>query len=399
MTPSKIRLCIIGEGSSIHVQNRTQVFANRNYYDVTLVTTTPVKLTSVRTVLVKPLKIPLISTLLNLLQHIYVLRSIEADIFHIHFARRAGSWAMFIANIHPYIVSTMGGDVLFEERHISKYQQYLTKQVLDHADFITVKSNYIQNILKKYNPIEKMMRVVWGISQERFHPVDTHQLQQQLDLSENDIVLLSPKILSSFYNVHLVVEALSILLRKYPTAKLLITEYGADKDYRKQLQKQIKELGIDYAIRFVGSISNDEFARYYSLSHLVITVPSSDGFPQTVLEAMACETPNILGNLPNYREFLTHESNAFFVDLEPESIANGISHLIDDSQLYYTIVQNGKELVDEIGNIEREADRVEDVYRHLIQQFPNSTKQPIHYKAFLDILRFGLQRLLEKVWY
>lgn len=396
MTSDIIKLCIIGDGSSIHVQNRTQVFANRKNYDVTLVTTTPVQLPSVQTVLVKPIRIPLTSSFLSLLQHVYLLRRIKADIFHIHFARQPGSWAMPIANVHPYIVSTMGGDVLFEERQISKYQQYLTQQVLAEADVITVKSNYIRDHLANIFPNKKMMRVVWGISPERFFPVDTRHLRHELGLGESDIVLLSPKILRPFYNIHLIIEALPILLRQYPKLKLLITEYNADRNYRDQLEKQIKELGVESAVQFIGYIPNDKIAAFYSLSHIVIALPSSDGFPQTVLEAMACETPNLLGNLPNYHEFLTHEYNAFFVNLQPKSIADGVSRLIDDADLYSKIIRNGKALVADIGNIEREADRIETVYQQLLYESRNSIKKSIRYDALLGILRFGFRRLLEK---
>lgn len=391
-----IKLCVIGDGSSVHIQKRTALFANRGY-DVTLISTAPIYLPNVRTIVVKPLAIPFLSPFVNILQHIYILRQIDADIFHIHFARRPGSWAVPIANIHPYIVSTMGGDVLYEERGISAYQQHLTERVLEQADFITVKSNYILNDLAKRFPIDKMMRVIWGISLEKFYPVDSVSLREKLGLDKNSIVILSPKILRAFYNIHVIIDAMPLVLQQHPRAKLLITEYQADLSYKRQLQQQIERLGVGSSVQFVGSIPNDGFSTYYSLSNVVIAVPSSDGFPQTVLEAMACDTPNILANLPNYSEFLTHKKNAYFVEIEPESVAKGINHLLDDETLYNQIVASGTNLVQQIGNIQREATRVEALYQQVIENNKQPATGHIHYGAFGEIMRFGLGRLLEKV--
>lgn len=394
-----IKLCVIGDGNTIHVQIRTQVFVERGY-NVTLVSETPIELPRVKTILVEGLSsISPLNSMTRIIHHIQIARGIDADIYHIHYAGHTGAWALPIANVHPYVVSTMGGDILFEERNtLSPYTRYLTERVLEHADLITVKSNYIRDKLIKNFPSEKMMRVIWGISLEKFHPVDASQLREKLNLASDDIVLLSPKILKAFYNIHLIIDTLPILLARYPKIKLVITEYRADPSYRQQLDQQIQALGVESSVRFVGSIPNNELNMYYSLSDLVITIPPSDGFPQTSLEAMACHTPNVLGNLPNYDEFLTHKLNAYFVDFTPDSLAAGIFELLDDSSLYQTIVDNGKALVTDIGNLEREADRVEAVYRTLIAQYQPSQKKSLRYGEIGSLIYYGLKRAWQKVW-
>jgi glycosyltransferase involved in cell wall biosynthesis len=39
--------------------------------------------------------------------------------------------------------------------------------------------------------------------------------------------------------------------------------------------------------------------------------------PKAMLEAMACQAPNVLSRLDSYREFVTHEETAYLVDISP----------------------------------------------------------------------------------
>ncbi len=81
---------------------------------------------------------------------------------------------------------------------------------------------------------------------------------------------------------------------------------------------------------------------------------------------MACETPNILPNLPNYAEFVTHGENVYLVDYTPESIADGINRLIGDRALYEDIVRRGLETVRREASFPDEVSRVEAMYADLL---------------------------------
>ena len=104
---------------------------------------------------------------------------------------------------------------------------------------------------------------------------------------------------------------------------------------------------------------------YYSLAEVAVAVPSSDGLPQTLLESMACRTPNILSRLPRYEEIVRHEESAYFVDATPEDIARGILRLFGDRGLRATIADNAEVIVRREGDLDEQAARVERRYREL----------------------------------
>ena len=150
-----------------------------------------------------------------------------------------------------------------------------------------------------------------------------------------------------------------------PQAVLLISEYSPDPAYRAGLAERIEKLGLMNHVKFVGRIVHDDMPLYYSLSEMTVAVPSSDGLPQTLLEGMACEVPNVLSRLPRYEEIVRHRESAYFVDATPQSIAEGILALLEDPELRATIARNAFEIVRREGDLTEQAERVENRYYEL----------------------------------
>src|SRR5207248_11360309 len=150
-----------------------------------------------------------------------------------------------------------------------------------------------------------------------------------------------------------------------PDAVLLLTEYMPDADYRAAIKRRIDELGLAEHVLFCGQVDHAEMPAYYSLAEICVAVPSSDGLPQTLLESMACGTPNILSRLPRYEEIVRHEESAYFVEPNPADIAVGILRLLTDPALHGRISDRAREIVYAEANLAEQADRVEHRYQEL----------------------------------
>ena len=138
-----------------------------------------------------------------------------------------------------------------------------------------------------------------------------------------------------------------------------------DAPYREQIARTITELDLGEHVMFVGQIPYEEMPSYYSLAEVSVGIPSSDSMPQALFEAMACGTPTILSRLPRYEEIVQHEKSAYFVDPDPEAIAAGIIHILDDTALRNGIAERGRRIVVEQADLDQEAARVETRYREL----------------------------------
>ncbi len=289
------------------------------------------------------------------------------DIVHVHYAYSLYGWAAGLLGCRPLVVTVMGGDVLFEEQGSpTPIGKWLTLELLRKADYITSKSHHLTEILDGFGGFaDKTERILWGVPVETFRQVDASSLRQLLGIVAQRRVILSPKILRPLYRVDLVVEAMALVRESCPDAVLLLTEYMPDADYRGAIKRRIDELGLAEHVLFCGQVDHAEMPAYYSLAEICVAVPSSDGLPQTLLESMACGTPNILSRLPRYEEIVRHEESAYFVEPNPADIADGILRLLTDSALHRRISDRAREIVYAEANLAEQAARVEHRYQEL----------------------------------
>src|SRR5262249_17880339 len=142
-------------------------------------------------------------TVLLLYNCLHIIKECQPDIVHVHYAYDTWSWMAAVADRHPLVVSVMGGDVLFEEQNSPTPRgKWLTRQLLQSADLITSKSDYLITVLDKLGGFgAKAVKVVWGVDLNRFQRVDATALRIQLGLLPQHRIILSPKILLPFYNI------------------------------------------------------------------------------------------------------------------------------------------------------------------------------------------------------
>lgn len=388
MVRRPLTICAVGSSTSSHVVSRVRCFAERGH-KVFLICEVRAGIEGVTELVpseVLGAQVPIVRVLNSaslrlrgrplrgvsllglLLSFPELIRRCRPDVVHVHYAYSVWAWMATVANHHPLVVSVMGGDILFDEQGSPTPRgRRLTLELLRSADLITSKSEYLIEVLDRLGGFgRKAAKVMWGVDLGRFHRVPADGLRARLGIGESDPVILSPKILQRFYNVHLLVEAMSRITAAIPQARLLITEYAADKDYKAEIVQRVQTLGLDKHVRFVGHVSHSDMALYYSLADVAVAVPASDGLPQTLLEAMACESPSILSRLPRYEEVVTHGESAYFVDIAPESIAEGVVRLLNDRDLHERIARTGRQFVAAHADFDRDVARMEEKYYELV---------------------------------
>jgi glycosyltransferase involved in cell wall biosynthesis len=362
-----LTLCAIGSAANIHVQNRTRCFAGRGHR-VCLISDSPGEIEGVEVLAPRSPANPIRRLIAQLVDYHRMLRRADADIYHVHFAWYLRAWMALLLDCRPLVVSLMGSDIFYKERRRGGlFSRWLTRELLRQADLITAKSNHIitaVNGLIGQRP--NVTRVIWGVDPAQFHRQDASELRQQLGLTPDQFVILFPKSLIPFYQSHLVIAALRNVVQTHPEVRLLITDDDADPAYKSQLLDQIEQLGLGGYVRLIDAVPHSAMPLYHSLADLVVAMPLSDGLPQALFEAMACETPSMLPVLPNYAEIVTHGENAYLVDYDPESIAAGINRLIEDRALYGDIVRKGLETVRREASFPDEVSRVEAMYYDLL---------------------------------
>ena len=75
-------------------------------------------------------------------------------------------------------------------------------------------------------------------------------------------------------------------LTHLPGARLLLVGAGEEGAALRSLARRI---GVEDRVMFAGSVSQDRLPCHYSAADVLILTSSSEGWPNVLLEAMACD--------------------------------------------------------------------------------------------------------------
>lgn len=137
-----------------------------------------------------------------------------------------------------------------------------------------------------------------------------------------------------FKNVGRLVEAMPEILKKRPSAKLVIVgnvKVGNTQYFYDLLKAQAKQLGLESAVVFPGYVSEAELAALYRDAALFVFPSLAEGFGLPALEAMAAGTPVAASNASCIPE-VCGDAAAYFDPHSMESIANTVSQLLNKPQ-------------------------------------------------------------------
>ena len=367
-----MRLAVVGSGRSVHAVSRSAAVAARGH-EVRFVTVGEVLPAAGMDVRTRPLPRGPLAAARAARSFLCDLRDFRPDLLHLHYAGGKLGTMAALAGIRPLVVTVMGGDVLPEQHPggLSSLERRATRRILEQAGLLLVKSEALRPALDAWGGFAAKSEVVrWGVDPARFrrNPAAADAIRARLGLSARDRVILSPRPLAPLYNVHLVVDAMAEVLAAAPDALLAITEYNADASYRESVRRRAQHLGD--RVRFVGVFPAADMPALHSLAEAIVSVPSSDGLPQSLFEAMACETPAVLGRLPAYAEAVTDGESALLVDRSAPAIAAALVRLLSDEGLRGRLTARALERVREVALLPRELERVDRLYEALLARGP-----------------------------
>ena len=164
---------------------------------------------------------------------------------------------------------------------------------------IAVSSALAHTLLELGAPPDRVHILRNGVDLELFRPLDRTPLRRDLGLS--GAVLASVGHLIERKGHHLVIEALAALTG----CTLLVVGEGPE---RSALQRQAEELGVGGRVRFLGEVAHARLAEVYAAADLLVLASSREGWPNVVLEAMACGTPVIAAPVEGVPEMITEHA-------------------------------------------------------------------------------------------
>lgn len=132
-----------------------------------------------------------------------------------------------------------------------------------------------------------------------------------------------------------VIEAFSLIIKKLPSAKLLIVGDGQE-DYVNYLKKEIlKKHNIEKSVKFLGFLTESEKAKILKNSHLLLHASVKEGWGIVVIEAASQATPSVVYNVPGLSESVKDGKTGLVLNKNiPEEMSEKAIDLIKNKARY-----------------------------------------------------------------
>lgn len=228
------------------------------------------------------------------------------------------------------------------------------------------KKLFIQNKarIEKYRrnyriPMEKMVHVPNGVELEKFQadPVRIDQWRKKLQIN-NEIVVFFVGRLEKGKGILELLSAVKQLQAKHKV-KLIIAGSGS-------LEKQLYAQG-NPGITVLGRINDiRDMAALHHVSDIFALPSYSEGFPNTVMEAMACGKAVITTPTDGALDLVDHEKTGLLVpSRNVQALAQGLEQLISDESLRLALGKSAKQKIQQHFTWSKIAPRIFDEYRKL----------------------------------
>ncbi len=188
------------------------------------------------------------------------------------------------------------------------------------------------------------------------------RIRQELAIPETARLLVTLAVLRPDKGIQNFLRAFPKILEGVPEAHYLVV---GDGPHRGTLEDISRNLGLDDRVVFTGR--RDDVGQVLSAADLFVHPTLKDALPTVLAEAMACGLPLIASNVGGVPEMAFHGRNALLVTPgDPDALAEACLKILRDPALAERLRKSGQEIVRELFDIEKQADKLAAFYDDLI---------------------------------
>jgi teichuronic acid biosynthesis glycosyltransferase TuaC len=250
-----------------------------------------------------------------------ILRSgFEFDLIDAHYYYPDGVAAALLGRwlSKPVVVTARGTDLLLIGNYRIPRRQMVWAANATSASIGVCSA--LTNVLRKWGiPDSKLHTFRNGVDLHRFINLPQILCREQLSL-RGDPVILSVGHLVERKGHDVIISAMPRVLQRFPRAHLYVIGEGEE---RARLSRLIAELGVENFVTLQGAVANELLPPWYNASDLLVLASHREGWPNVILEAMACGAPVVATNVGGVAEILTRSDlGRVSPERTPEDIAS-----------------------------------------------------------------------------
>jgi glycosyltransferase involved in cell wall biosynthesis len=300
----------------------------------------------------------------------YAIKNIkpEPDMIHAHFSYPDGYGMMRLAKKWrvPLVISALGTI----ERKVAYEGSYTSRQIIEAMNFadkvLSVSEDLKLHIVNLGINEEKVHVVPNGVDTGKFKPAGKVHARNLLNLPQDKNIVLFVGALRKIKGVDYLIEA----AKNFVNTNTDLFMVGRDDGLKKNLEKRAQELKIADFIRFTGPVNHEEIPLWISASDILVLPSLSEGRPNVVLEALACEVPVVATDVGGIPELMVDGETGYLVPAKnPAELSRKINKLLEDKNQRENMGKLGRKSIIQRGlTWEAHAKKTVDIYSELLEK-------------------------------
>lgn len=319
----------------------------------------------------KNLATKILLKVVSLLRYGVTLKHKKPQLVHIHTSAYTGFWINSF-----YLVATK----LFRKKivlHIHRgdfhvfYQRndilrrWLIRRILGLCDKLIILSEKWRPFFASIITPHKIEVLPNGVRPDEYNG-NNLRCEKQIDLDQKKLVLFAGTLCHE-KGVYDIVKAIPMIRNKVRDVMFLFAGEPKSLEDSKRLDYLCQHGVKENYIRFLGNVTGREKIDLFLSSDIFVLPSYSEGFPFTIIEAMAAGLPVVSTDVGAIPEIVVDGEGGFIINRgDYEKMAENINILLLDKELCSEFGKNNRKKVFEQYNLDRLISKLDRIYSQLL---------------------------------
>lgn len=241
-------------------------------------------------------------------------RRFSFEVIDAHFAYPDGMAATLLAKLfrRPVVVTLRGSIVRLSGYRLHRPQ---LRWVLRHADRVIAVSDALRRVAGGIvHDADKIRVIPNGVDASVFVPMDRAEARRLCGLPAEGPILLTVAGIYEGKGQLDVVDSMPTLTRAYPGLRyVMVGTSRPGESYLRRLEERVRQRGLGPYVQFAGPRPHAELVQWFSAADVSVLATRSEGWPNVLLESLACGTPVVASNVGGVPEIVRDGRDGFLV--------------------------------------------------------------------------------------
>lgn len=258
----------------------------------------------------------------------------QPDLVHALRIPYEGMLASFTPPGVPLAISIWGNDLTLHARQ-NNWMANLTRRALQRADGLHTDAQRDLRLARQWGyPEERPSLVVPSNGGIDMTLLNTHQTALPAELESKIPIdrplIINPRGIRAYTCTAAFFQSIPLVLERIPQAVFVCPSMAGENEAEHWIQR----LHLEESVALLPGLPQDQLWGLFARCPISVSLTTHDGTPNTLLEAMACGSFPVAGDIESLREWIIPGQNGLLAEPQnPASAAEAIVHAFENAEL------------------------------------------------------------------